>query len=54
MNDANISGEERFAKDQKIRDLQVCSDAGDVGIEFMDAIDSAYDFIRLLQVSFAR
>src|SRR5271156_3364960 len=52
MNSATkVRGEEQFAKGQKIRDLQFCSDAGDLGIQLMDAIDSAYDFFRFLQAS---
>jgi hypothetical protein len=46
-----VSDEEQFAKGQNSRDLQVCSDAGDVEAQFMDAIDSAYDFFRFLHVS---
>jgi hypothetical protein len=45
-----VSCEEPFAKGQNSRDLQVCYDAADVETQFMDAIDSAYDFFRLLQV----
>ena len=46
-----VNDEELFAKGQNSRDLQVCSDAGDVKTQLMDAIDSAYDFFRFLQVS---
>ena len=41
---------EHFAKRQDSRDLQVCYDAVDVETQFMDGIDSVYDFFRLLQV----
>jgi hypothetical protein len=41
-----VRDEEQFANGQKIRDLQVCSDARDVKTQFMDAIDSPYDFFR--------
>src|ERR1700693_881249 len=46
-----VRDEEQFAKGQNSRDLQVCSDAGDVETQLMDAIDSAYDFFRFLHVS---
>ena len=46
-----VRHQEPFAKRQKSRDLQVCYDAGDVETQFMDAIDSAYDFFRFLKVS---
>ena len=49
-----VSNEEQFAKCSKSRDLQVCSDAGDVETQLMEAIDSAYDFFRLLHVSMRR
>jgi len=49
-NDIEVSGREPFAKRQKSRDLQVCYDAGDVETQFLDAIDSANDFIRLLRL----
>jgi hypothetical protein len=42
--------QEPFAKSQKGRDLQVCYDAGELETQFMDAIDSAYDFFRFLKV----
>ena len=46
-----VSDEEQFAKGQDSRDLQVYYDAWDVETQFMDAIDSANDFFRFLQVS---
>jgi hypothetical protein len=46
-----VRDEEQFAKSQNSRDLQVCSDAGDVETQLMDTIDSAYDFFRFLHVS---
>jgi len=46
-----VREEEPFAKGQDSRDLQVCCDAGDVETQLMDAIDSAYDFFRFLQLS---
>jgi hypothetical protein len=46
-----FSAEEPFAKGQNSRDLRVCYDAGDVETQFMDTIDSAYDFFRFLHVS---
>jgi hypothetical protein len=46
-----VSDEEQFAKGQKSRDLQVYYDAWDVETQFMDAIDSEYDFFRFLRVS---
>jgi hypothetical protein len=49
-NGIEVSGREPFAKGQKSRDLQVCYDAGDVKTQLVDAIDSAYDFIRLLRL----
>ena len=30
--------------------MQVCYDAGELETQFMDAIDSAYDFFRFLKV----
>jgi hypothetical protein len=50
-NVTEVNDEEQFAKGQNSRDLQVCSDAGDVEAQFMDAIDSAYDFFRFFHVS---
>src|SRR5713226_6003923 len=41
----------KFAKGQDSRDLQICHETGDVETQFVDAIDSAYDFFRFLQVS---
>ena len=49
-----VSDDEPLAKGQNSRDLQVCYDAGDVETQFMDAIDSAYDFFRFLEVSTRR
>jgi hypothetical protein len=49
-----VSDEEQFAKCSKSRDLQVYYDAGDVETQLMEAIDSAYDFFRLLDVSMRR
>ena len=46
-----VSKEEPFAKGQNSRDLRVCYDARYLETQFMDAIDSAYDFLRFLQVS---
>jgi hypothetical protein len=46
-----VSDEEQFAKGQNSRDLRVCYDAGDVEVQLIEAIGSAYDFLRLLQVS---
>ncbi len=43
--------EEQFAKGQKSCDLRVCADPGDVEIQSMDAIDSAYDFFRFIHLS---
>jgi len=55
MNDLiEVSDEKQFAKCQKSRDLQVYYDPGDVETQSMEAIDSAYDFFRLLQVSARR
>src|SRR4029077_12116932 len=55
MNDLiEVSDEGQFAKCQKSRDLQLHYDAGDVETQSMGAIDSAYDFFRLLQVSTRR
>ena len=45
-----VSDEEQFAKGQKSCDLQVYYDARDVETQFMDAIDSEYDFFRFLRV----
>jgi hypothetical protein len=45
-----VAGEEPFAKGQNRRDLQVWYDAGDAETQFIEAIDSAYDFFRFLQV----
>ena len=49
-----VSDEEQFAKCSKSRDLQVYYDAGDVETQLMEAIDSAQDFFRLLDVSMRR
>jgi hypothetical protein len=49
-----VSNEEQFAQCSKSRDLQICSDAEDVETQLMEAIDSAYDFFRLLHVSMRR
>jgi hypothetical protein len=49
-----VSDEEQFAKGSKSRDLQVYYDAGDVETQLMEAIDSNYDFFRLLHVSMRR
>jgi hypothetical protein len=49
-NGVEVSSREPFAKGQKSRDLQVWYDAGDVEAQFVDAIDSAYDFIRLIRL----
>ncbi len=46
-----VSDEEQFAKGQNSRNLQVCSDAGDVETQSMEAIDSPYDFFRFLPVA---
>jgi hypothetical protein len=46
-----VSGEEKFAKSQDSRDLQVYYDAWDVETHFMDANDSEHDFFRFLWVS---
>jgi hypothetical protein len=50
-NGIEVSGREPFAKGQKSRDLQACHDAGDVETQFIDAIDSAHEFIRPLNFS---
>jgi hypothetical protein len=44
----------QFAKGQNSRDLQICYGVGDIEIQFMDAIDTAYDFFRFLQISARR
>jgi len=44
-----VSGRKQFANGQDTRDLQVCYD-GDVETQLMDAIDSVYDFLRLVQI----
>ncbi len=49
-----VSDKERFAKGQDARDLQVCYEAGDVGAQFMDAIDSPHDFFRFLRATTRR
>ncbi|HWW82866.1 MAG TPA: hypothetical protein VNZ26_04645 [Vicinamibacterales bacterium] len=49
-----VSDEEQFAKCSKSRALQVYYDAGDVETQLMEAIDSAQDFFRLLDVSMRR
>lgn len=46
-----LTTKEQPAKGQPSRDLLVCSDAGDLQIQVMDAIDSVYDFFRFLHVS---
>jgi len=46
-----VSDEEQFAKGQDAGDLQVSYEAGDVEAQFIDAIDSAYDFFRFLRAT---
>jgi hypothetical protein len=46
-----VSEEEPFAKGQNSRDVRVCYDARYLETQFMDAIDTAYDFFRFLQAS---
>jgi len=49
-----VSDEAQFAKCSRSRDLQFYYDAGDVETQLMEAIDSAQDFFRLLDVSMRR
>ena len=46
-----VSAEKRFADGQSSRDLRVYCIAAELEIQLMDAIDSASDFFRFLQVS---
>jgi hypothetical protein len=49
-----VSEEEPFAKGHNSRDLRVCYDARNLETQFMDAIDSAYDFLPFIQASTRR
>ena len=45
------SAGEQFANYQDSCDLQACYDARDLETQFMDPIDSEYDFFRFLRAS---
>jgi hypothetical protein len=43
--------EDQFANSQRRRDLRVCWDATELKTQLMEAIDSAGDFVRYVEIS---
>jgi len=43
--------EDQFANGQSGRDLRVCWDARELKTQLMEAIDSAEDFVRFVEIS---